>query len=257
MTPWSPPLSAILYGSLLLALAFGFLFFGGVSRLRQLFQPSSTPNPPTLQIPLPPFLCGISAISMTAYFYPPLLPGTAIVVAFFLLTLSRQKPITFWGLHRPTPIQDLTLALRTILTLFLPILFLLLLSSGLFLLLGLPLEAQPAMTRFLEARDTKTLLPFLTYALIIAPIWEEVFFRGTLFPWLAHRLPISQAQWLSALAFGAVHLHTPTLLPLTFFGVALAGIFRTTQSLIPSILVHSLFNANTCILILLARPPLP
>ena len=110
--------------------------------------------------------------------------------------------------------------------------------------------------RFLEARDTKTLLPFLTYALIIAPISEEIFFRGTLFPWLAHRLPIAQAQWISALAFGAVHLHTPTLIPLTFFGVALAGIFRTTQSIIPSILVHSLFNANTCLIILLARPPL-
>ena len=114
MTPWSPPISAILYGSLLLALAFGFLFFGGASRLRQLFQPPSSANSPTLQIPLPPFLCGISVISMTAYFYPPLIPGTAIVVAFFLLTLSRQKPISFWGLHRLTPIQDLTLALRTI-----------------------------------------------------------------------------------------------------------------------------------------------
>ena len=56
MTPWSPPISAILYGSLLLALAFGFLFFGGASRLRQLFQPPSSANPPTLQIPLPPFL---------------------------------------------------------------------------------------------------------------------------------------------------------------------------------------------------------
>jgi membrane protease YdiL (CAAX protease family) len=143
------------------------------------------------------------------------------------------------------------------LTLFLPILLLLLLSSALFLLLGLPLEPQPAMTRFLEARDTKTLLPFLTYALLIAPIWEEVFFRGTLFPWLAHRMPIAQAQWLSALAFGAVHMHAPTLIPLTFFGAALAGVYRTKNSLIPSILLHSLFNANTCILILLARPPLP
>jgi hypothetical protein len=26
---------------------------------------------------------------------------------------------------------------------------------------------------------------------------------------------------------------------------------------VPSILLHSLFNANTCILLLLSRPPLP
>jgi membrane protease YdiL (CAAX protease family) len=36
----------------------------------------------------------------------------------------------------------------------------------------------------------------------------------------------------------------------------LVGMYRTSQSLIPSFLLHSLFNANTCILILLARPPL-
>jgi membrane protease YdiL (CAAX protease family) len=70
-------------------------------------------------------------------------------------------------------------------------------------------------------------------------------------------MPIAQAQWLSALAFGAVHMHAPTLIPLTFFGAALAGVYRTKNSLIPSILLHSLFNANTCILILLARPALP
>jgi len=113
------------------------------------------------------------------------------------------------------------------------------------------------MTRFLEARDAKTLLPFLTYALIIAPIWEEIFFRGTLFPWLTSRFSITTAQWISALAFGAVHLHGPTLIPLTLLGAALAGIYRTKNSLIPSILLHSLFNANTCILLLLSRPPLP
>lgn len=257
MTPWSPPLSALLYGSLLLAGSFGFLFFGGISRLRLLFQPPSSSHPPTLPLPLPPFLFGLSALSLTAYLYPPLLPGAAIAVALFLLHLSGRTPLSFWGLLRPSPIHDLSLALRSILTLFLPILFLLTLSTAFFLLLGLPLTPQPAMQKFLAARDAKTLLPFLTYALVLAPLWEEIFFRGTLFPWLAHRLPVAQAQWLSALAFGAVHLHLPTLLPLTFLGVALAGIFRTSQSLIPSILVHSLFNANTCLLILLARPPLP
>ncbi|NBR46004.1 MAG: CPBP family intramembrane metalloprotease, partial [Verrucomicrobia bacterium] len=111
----------------------------------------------------------------------------------------------------------------------------------------------PALLKFLEARELGQMLPFLAYALVLAPVWEEVFFRGTLFPWLAGRLPVHQAQWLSALAFGAVHLHGPTLIPLTVFGALLAGIYRTSGSLVPSILVHAFFNANTCILLLLGR----
>ena len=257
MTSWSPPPSAILYGALLLTLALTFLFWGGIARLLILFTPSSSTPFSTLPVPPPHFLFAISALALTAWLTPTLLPAGGLLVGLTLLSLAQKKPIAFWGLSRPNPLADLLLSLRTVLTLFLPILFLLIFSSALFLILGFPLEPQPAMTRFLEARDAQTLLPFLTYALVIAPIWEEIFFRGTLFPWLAHRLPIQQAQWLSALAFGAVHLHAPTLIPLTFLGAALAGVFRTSQSLIPCVLIHSLFNANTCILILLARPPLP
>jgi hypothetical protein len=32
--------------------------------------------------------------------------------------------------------------------------------------------------------------------------------------------------------------------------------YRTSHSLVPCFLLHSLFNANTCILLLLAHPPL-
>ncbi|NCW28437.1 MAG: CPBP family intramembrane metalloprotease [Verrucomicrobia bacterium] len=178
-------------------------------------------------------------------------------LALLLLSFSRQRPVTFWGLHRLHLQTDLRHSLTTFFTLLIPILALLALGSGMYWALGWPLEPQPALLRFMEARDSKTLAPFLFYALIIAPAWEELFFRGTLFPWLSSRLPVTQAHWLSALAFGAVHLHGPTFIPLTCLGAVLVGLYRNSQSLIPSFLLHSLFNANTCILLLLARPPLP
>jgi len=257
MASWSPPIPALIYGAILLASALAFLIFGGIARLRSLFQPQSHIPSPSLNIATLPMLIGASLLGLCAWLATPLLPGTALAVGIVLTTLSGQKPLILWGLHRSHPLRDLGFSLATMLTLFFPILFLLLLSTGFYLALHLPFEPQPAMTRFLEARDAKTLLPFLTYALIIAPIWEEIFFRGTLFPWLTSRFSITTAQWLSALAFGAVHLHGPTLIPLTLLGAALAGVYRTKNSLVPSILLHSLFNANTCILLLLSRPPLP
>ena len=256
MATWTPPLSALVYGSIVLTLALGFLLFGGAQRIRTLlFSPSHAPTH-TLPTPLLSFALGTSLLGICAWLYPALLPGTALALGLILLSFSKQRPITFWGLQRPHLGSDFKLSLTTLLTFLIPILTLLALSSGIYLAFGWPLETQPALLRFMEARDSKTLTPFLLYALIIAPAWEELFFRGTLFPWLSSRVPVTQAQWLSALAFGAVHLHGPTLIPLTCLGAVLVGMYRTSQSLIPSFLLHSLFNANTCILILLARPPL-
>ena len=198
-------------------------------------------------------VAAIAVLGSSAFLAPALLPGAGLAAGMLLISSSGSRPAEFWGLRGRNLAKDLRLSLATLLTILWPVLLLLLASSSLYLALGLPLKPQPALLKFLEARELGQMLPFLIYALIIAPIWEEVFFRGTLFPWLAGRLPVHQAQWLSALAFGAVHLHGPTLIPLTVFGALLAGIYRTSGSLIPAILVHALFNANTCALLLLGR----
>jgi len=198
-------------------------------------------------------VAAIAVLGSAAFLAPALLPGAGLAAGMLLICSSGSRPAEFWGLRGRNLAKDLRLSLATLLTILWPVLLLLLASSSLYLALGLPLKPQPALLKFLEARELDQMLPFLIYALIMAPIWEEVFFRGTLFPWLAGRLPVHQAQWLSAFAFGAVHLHGPTLIPLTVFGALLVGIYRTSGSLIPAILVHALFNANTCALLLLGR----
>ena len=257
MANWTPPLAALVYGSTVLTLALGFLLFGGMERIRALlFSPFPSP-PPSLPTPFLPFVGGASLLGLCAWLSPSLLPGSALALGLLLLSFSKQRPVMFWGLQRPHLGKDLKLSVTTLLTILIPILVLLAVCSVTYWALGWPLEPQPALLRFMEARDAKTLAPFLFYALVIAPAWEELFFRGTLFPWLSARLPVHQAHWLSAFAFGAVHLHGPTLIPLTCLGAVLVGLYRSSQSLVPSFLLHSLFNANTCILLLLARPPLP
>lgn len=235
-----------------------FLFLaGGWRRLLGLLQPKALPPDRSLSFGIWPMLTAISLLGATAMVAPALLPGAGLATGLLLVSLSGARPTAFWGFQLCQPAQFLGQSLQTLLTLLWPVVILLLLSSFLYLGLGLPLKPQPALLKFLEARELGAMAPFLVYALILAPVWEEIFFRGTLFPWLAGRLPVQQAQWLSALAFGAVHLHGPTLIPLTVFGALLAGVYRTSGSLIPSILVHSLFNANTCILLLLGRSAQP
>ncbi|MBM4455812.1 MAG: CPBP family intramembrane metalloprotease [Verrucomicrobia bacterium] len=238
-----------------LALVFGgalcFFLFGGWRQLLTWLQPTALPT--TLSFGPWPMIAAVAVMGSAAVLAPTLLPGAGLAAGMLLLSSSQSRPAEFWGLRQRNLGKDLRQSLAALLTILWPVLLLLFASSSLYLALGLPLQPQPALLRFLEARELGQMLPFLIYALIIAPIWEEVFFRGTLFPWLAGRLPAPQAQWLSALAFGAVHLHGPTLIPLTVFGAFLVGIYRTSGSLIPAILVHALFNANTCALLLLGR----
>lgn len=250
-----PPVDLSIFFLGYLGLVFGgalcFLLFGGWRQLLAWLQPAALTA--KLSVGPWPMVVAVSLLASAAWMAPSLLPGAGLAAGLLLTSLSGFRPATVWGLSGRNPSRDLWQSLQALFTLLWPVLLLLLFSSSLYLALGLPLKPQPALVKFLEARELGQMLPFLTYALLIAPVWEEVFFRGTLFPWLAGRMPVPQAQWLSALAFGAVHLHGPTLLPLTVFGALLAGIYRSSGSLIPSILVHSLFNANTCALLLLGR----
>jgi len=252
-----PPVDISLLFLVYLGLVFGgalvVFFFGGYRRIFCWLQPAGLTPFPRLAFGPWPMVAAVSLLASAAGLAPALLPGAGLAAGLLLVSLSGSRPAEFWGLRGRKAARDFAQSLKNLFTLLWPVLFLLLLSSSLYLALGLPLKPQPALLKFLEARELGQMLPFLAYALVIAPVWEEIFFRGTLFPWLAGRLPVPQAQWLSALAFGAVHLHGPTLLPLTVFGALLAGIYRTTGSLVPAILVHSLFNANTCILLLLGR----
>ena len=65
----------------------------------------------------------------------------------------------------------------------------------------------------------------LLTAVVLAPLFEEVVFRGTLLPVLAARFGSSTAVLLSALVFALAHLSVGELAPLTVLGIGL-GLLR-------------------------------
>ncbi len=76
---------------------------------------------------------------------------------------------------------------------------------------------------------------------ICIPFLEELLFRGL----LLHSLPYPLALPLSSLLFAIAHGLNLFIIPLFLFGWFLALLTRRTQSLLPSILFHGLFNAIT------------
>lgn len=98
--------------------------------------------------------------------------------------------------------------------------------------------------------------PITTYATLlvavfIAPICEEVFFRGFVFPGLLREMPLVWAIIFSALIFAVAHGDPGSFAVLFFIGLALAFIRWRARSLWPGILLHLLNNGISALLIVL------
>jgi membrane protease YdiL (CAAX protease family) len=78
---------------------------------------------------------------------------------------------------------------------------------------------------------------------IIAPLLEELLFRGLLQKSLSHKLPIWAAIAISALVFGVMHMDFYAMPPLIMMGAIFGVIYHLTGSLRVTILLHLINNA--------------
>lgn len=96
--------------------------------------------------------------------------------------------------------------------------------------------------------DTSTFGAISAGILIVglAPLAEEVFFRGFFYGGLRSRMPAVAAAVISGLFFGVIHITTGNLAvvaQLTMLGIILALLYERTGSLWPPIAVHLINNA--------------
>ncbi len=95
-------------------------------------------------------------------------------------------------------------------------------------------------------QETAILVAQGVLVIALAPISEELFFRGFLFGGLRGRMTFWPAALVSGVFFGLIHLlggSWEVIPPLTAFGVLLAWLYERTGSLGPPMLMHALQNA--------------
>jgi len=125
------------------------------------------------------------------------------------------------------------------------------------LLLGpmLPKGADPQQELQQILAGTSGALPLLlllTTVALLAPLFEEMVFRGVVLGWLAPRMPrrlsprlqSALAVTISGLAFGLIHLQPLALPTLTTLGIVLGAALLGTRSLWTCVAVHALWNAS-------------
>ena len=118
-------------------------------------------------------------------------------------------------------------------------------------LFGNPSGSNPLLELVLESRDPLALSLLALTAVVLAPLFEEVIFRGTLLPVLARRTGRGTGVVLSGLLFGMAHISIGELAPLTVLGIGLALVRLSSGRLFPCVLMHSLWNAVTFVNLLL------
>ncbi len=89
----------------------------------------------------------------------------------------------------------------------------------------------------------------LTAIILIAPVAEELLFRGFLQTTLEYRTQdVTRAVLFTALAFALLHMNTWWLLQIYLFGVALSYLSWRTQSVYPGILTHMGINTTAILM---------
>jgi membrane protease YdiL (CAAX protease family) len=87
------------------------------------------------------------------------------------------------------------------------------------------------------------------FAVGLAPVVEEILFRGLLFPTVRDLGWPRAALWGQALLFGAIHANAAAFLPLTLFGATLAWLYVRTGNLLAPIVAHAVFNLAPFVLL--------
>ena len=119
------------------------------------------------------------------------------------------------------------------------------------LLQALGMEVEPqAAAQAIERVDPWLVVIALV---ILAPIAEEVFFRGVVFNALRREAGRRWAYVGSALLFAVVHLDLVVLVPLFLLGLALAWLYERTNNLLAPMAMHAMVNAISVAFALLVR----
>lgn len=109
--------------------------------------------------------------------------------------------------------------------------------------LGIEPKLQEIAIAITNDQPLGTRLYLLGVATIVAPLFEEVLFRGIFLPVLAKRMRVGWAVVLVSVFFAAIHMNVMSLLPLFVMSAAFSLAYLYSGNLLVPVLMHGFFNA--------------
>ncbi|MCF6159202.1 MAG: CPBP family intramembrane metalloprotease [wastewater metagenome] len=111
-------------------------------------------------------------------------------------------------------------------------------------------EMQDVVQWVLEEKSFFILASLLFFGVILAPVMEEILFRGFLLPALKNTFGSRYAIVISAFLFAGIHMDMFAILQIFILGLLLGYVYEKTQTLAAPIIIHVLHNSLTLMFLL-------
>ncbi len=112
-------------------------------------------------------------------------------------------------------------------------------------------DTESAIDSIFDEESMAVLVMLSILALVVAPVAEEVFYRGFVFGGLTRRFGFRWGVVGSGALFSLSHVEPITLFPLLVLGILLAWVYYRTESLWTPVMVH-FFNNSVAVAVQLA-----
>jgi membrane protease YdiL (CAAX protease family) len=110
-------------------------------------------------------------------------------------------------------------------------------------------EPQTLITLFQDGGDPIAISLLVALAILLAPIVEEIVFRGCVYRFLKSQTTLLPAQILSGCVFSFMHWNLMSFVPLVIVGVFLARVYEKSGNLMVAIWFHAFFNAFSLLML--------
>ena len=170
-----------------------------------------------------------------------------ICVFLFASVLRGMKPSIVFGLSRLHLFNILLCGAITVMVAYPLMIGIAMLQEA---FLGSEEQLQKVVKTLLETEDAKLKIVLVSTATIVAPLVEEIIFRGYLYPVIKRYSSRTFAAITISLLFAVVHANLPGMMPLFILALMLTLVYEMTGCLWVPMVAHALFNAIQVFLML-------
>lgn len=252
--PATPSLPFIIFTSVMILLGFAAMTIYILQYMTTRAAPFwSGTRVPALPLPWHYIIIIFLCLAINGAFIPWMLPIAGIFLAMLAMISLGKIPNHFWRLHSKEILKYFKISLGIFLVIIIPLQLTAVLSDVALAYFGIPIEPQDAIEKLLQSKNAKDISLFFLDAILIAPLWEEIVFRGFLYPIFKAKIGKKIALVLISLFFALAHNHLPTFIPLAFFGMILGWLYEKQGSLGYPIALHAIFNTFSAASVLLLK----
>lgn len=104
-------------------------------------------------------------------------------------------------------------------------------------------ESQDFAKIMMMVKSPRELLIPIIMGVVLAPIGEEIYFRGFFYPALRARWGVGKGIFMTSLFFALMHLDLYRLIPIAAGGAGLAYLYERTGNIWVNIIAHAVWNA--------------